>query len=158
MSDPLLAELEARLRGVETVLEDLADAVAAAPAPAPPGDGAAAAEERAALAYPDLEARVRDVFASTYGRSLGGEFRWCPRWWAHPEAVGRLEALWRAWEALRLDAGTGMGVWYRDHLDHHLPILLGSRGPFRKCSPEDGHEPADALPVEPAPEGWWPAP
>lgn len=28
---------------------------------------------------------------------------WCPRWWAaHPEAISRLYALWRAWETLRV--------------------------------------------------------
>ncbi|NED60649.1 DUF4913 domain-containing protein, partial [Streptomyces sp. SID10244] len=37
---------------------------------------------------------------------------WCPRWFDHAEAVSRLEALWRAYESLRLDPATGMSVWW----------------------------------------------
>jgi hypothetical protein len=66
-------------------------------------------------------------------RPLGGEFRWCPQWWRHPEAVTRLTALWRAWEVFRLEPATGIADWLRDHLDHQLPILLGPRGPFFQC-------------------------
>ncbi|MGV0111135.1 DUF4913 domain-containing protein [Arthrobacter sp. CP30] len=32
-------------------------------------------------------------------------------------AVSRLNALWRAWETLRLDPGTGMSDWWRIHAD-----------------------------------------
>ena len=39
MSDPRLAELEARLRGLETAVEDLADAVATTTTAAPAGPG-----------------------------------------------------------------------------------------------------------------------
>lgn len=80
---------------------------------------------------------------------------WCPHWWKHPEVVSRVESLWRAWEQLRLDAGTGMSVWWRDHGDHHLPVLLATDGPFKGCGPEKGHtaRPVPLLPVEPAPSG-----
>ena len=37
-----------------------------------------------------------------YRRSVRGHERvWCPEWWRHPEAVARLDALWRAWEHLQ---------------------------------------------------------
>ena len=56
-----------------------------------------------------------------YRRALDGTQRtWCPEWWRHAEAPSRLEALWRAWEHLRLDPATGMSVWFRDHADHHM--------------------------------------
>ena len=42
----------------------------------------------------------------------------------------RLEALWRAWEHLRLDPATGMSVWWRDHADHHMRVLMADDGPF----------------------------
>ena len=54
------------------------------------------------------------------------------------EGIPRLEALGRAWEYLRLDARTGMSVWFRDHADHHMTVLLSAEGPFKGCKP-DGH-------------------
>ena len=66
-----------------------------------------------------------------YRRPLGGEFRWCPQWWRHAEAITRLTALWQSWEAMRLQPGTGTANWLRDHLDHQLPVLLGRSGPVR---------------------------
>ena len=91
---------------------------------------------------------VADYFLPMFRRPVGGEFRWCPRWWAHPEAVSRLTALWRSWEAFRLEPSSGISDWYGGHLDHHLPILLGSRGPFFQCDPAGGHIDADPFPVE----------
>ena len=81
-----------------------------------------------------------------FRRTLGGEYRWCHQWWQHDEAISRLTALWHAWEVLRLQPGTGIGTWYRDHLDHQLPILMGARGPFYQCS-----ETATANPARPPP-------
>ncbi len=73
-----------------------------------------------------------------YRRSTHGDQReWCAEWWQHEEAVSRLDALWRAWEALRLDPGTGLSVWWRDHADHHMAALLDPDGPFKQCG--DGH-------------------
>jgi hypothetical protein len=31
-------------------------------------------------------------------------------WWRYPEAVSRIEAMWRLWKHLRLDPATGMNV------------------------------------------------
>ncbi len=55
-------------------------------------------------------------------------------WWMHPEAVARLDALWRAWEHLGNDPATGMSVWWRDHADHHMGVLMSPDGPFRKST------------------------
>ena len=55
---------------------------------------------------------------------------------------------------LRLQPGTGIGTWYRDHLDHQLPILMGARGPFYQCSETAHREPREAAAV-PAPGDWW---
>jgi len=134
----MLDELEARVRRLEAALEDLeAAGVATLSSPA--------SSSREPY-YPTLEDWVTEHFAPMYGRPLGGEFRWCPRWFEHAEAISRLEALWRSWETLRLDPGTGMAGWYRDHLDHQLPILLVSRGPLSRCS-SDRHEASKPLPV-----------
>lgn len=55
---------------------------------------------------------------------------WDPEWWQHDEALSRLDALWRAWEHLRLDAATGLSAWWRDHADHHMSVLMSEHGPF----------------------------
>jgi hypothetical protein len=67
--------------------------------------------------------------------------KWCIEWYYHPEAVTRVEALWRAWEPLRLDGATGISVWFKDHADHHMSVLLDSRGPFYKCDMQKHRDP-----------------
>ena len=104
--------------------------------------------------YLALEDWVLDYFLPMFRRTLGGEFRWCARWWRHGEAVSRLTALWHAWEALRWRPGIGMATWYRDHLDHQLPILMGARGPFYQCSETTHREPRETA-VVPSPGEWW---
>nr|WP_232234197.1 DUF4913 domain-containing protein [Micromonospora chokoriensis] len=53
-----------------------------------------------------MEAFVGDYLAHVVERRLAfgptSENNWCLRWWAHPEAISRLYALWRAWETLRV--------------------------------------------------------
>ena len=113
-----------------------------AAAPAPP------------LYYAHLEDFVGDYLTQFYRRSLSGpSTAWCPEWWRHPEAVIRLEALWRAWEHLRLDPATGMSVWLRDHADHHMAVLLSSDGPFKGCEATGhGQHPLEPLSAATPPE------
>jgi hypothetical protein len=121
----------------------------AAPRPAPP-------TQKLQPLYSDVEAWVDGVLVVVFVRRTTSTFRWCQQWWRHPEAIVRLEALWRSWELLRLDPTTGMGVWFRDHLDHQLPVLTGPSGPFGDCDPSQHYEPdPPALPVQPAPAHWW---
>ena len=104
--------------------------------------------------YNAVEDWVIDYFLPMFRRTLGGEYRWCGQWWQHSEAISRLTSLWHAWEVLRLQPGTGIASWYRDHLDHQLPILMGARGPFYQCSETAHREPREADAV-PAPDEWW---
>ncbi|MBF4592073.1 DUF4913 domain-containing protein [Curtobacterium sp. VKM Ac-1395] len=99
---------------------------------------------------------VRDFLVTQYRREISpmSQFRWDARWWLHPEAVSRLEALWRAWEHLRNDPATGMSVWWRDHADHHMGVLLSADGPFGKTS--DTTEPGAPLPYAPPPPALYP--
>jgi hypothetical protein len=115
-------------------------------------------DERAVLEEPETyygsaDEFVREFLVVQYRREVSpkGEFRWDPRWWLHPEAVSRLDSLWRAWEHFRNDAATGMSVWWRDHADHHMSILLSTTGPFGKTSGTT--EPGDPLPYEAPPPG-----
>lgn len=89
--------------------------------------------------YGSVDEFVRDYLRHVYRRRIDGRNRcWAGRWWEHPEAVIRLEALWRSWEHLRLDAATGMSVWWRDHVDHHMAVLIDPDGPFSQAT--DGDE------------------
>ncbi len=109
------------------------------------------------LCYPSLEAFVEQQLAPMWRRNLSANaLTWCPEWWRHAEAIARLEALWRAWEHLRLDPALGMSVWFRDHADPHMSVLLDADGPFKGCSPEEGkgHSPRlAALPCSSPPAG-----
>jgi len=125
-----------------------------------PGDGGPAQGARSPAAevpepvYTQLEDWLVGYFLPMFRRTLGGEYRWCAQWWRHGEAISRLTCLWHAWEVLRLRPGTGIATWYRDHLDHQLPIIMSARGPFYQCSETAHREPHEAA-VVPAPERWW---
>ena len=120
------------------------------PAPGPDGEDSPPPQP----VYDCVEAWVTGLFLPMFRRPLGGEYRWCRQWWQHAEAITRLMALWHSWEALRLESGTGMATWLRDHLDHHLAVLLGRGGPFAQCSEDEHIEPREAR-AEDAPPGWW---
>lgn len=105
--------------------------------------------------YPSVDVFVSAWLTQTYRRHLSNRARiWCPQWWRHGEAIARLEALWRAWEDLRRDPGTGMSVWFRDHADVHMRVLMDPEGPFRGCRVDEGHVAELApLPLDEPPEG-----
>jgi hypothetical protein len=128
------------------------DAGAASPADGSGTEGRTATQPPEPV-YTAVEDWVIDYFLPMFRRTLGGEFRWCGQWWRHGEAISRLTCLWHAWEVLRLQPGTGMATWYRDHLDHQLPILMGSRGPFYQCSETAHREPREAAAM-PSPGEW----
>jgi hypothetical protein len=111
------------------------------------------------LQFPTLPAFVA-YLADLYRREVfdSSERAWCPKWWEHPEAIARLEAMWRALEALRQDPATGISVWFRDHADVHMAQLMQPHGPFRGCTATRGHsiEPLKPLPLDDPPADWWP--
>jgi hypothetical protein len=86
----------------------------------------------------------------------GGPIVWCASWWAHPEAIMRLTALWRAWEALRLEPGTGTSNWWTLHFDPHMRVLLDAeRGPFASCTREKHQDGKPGpLPLADPPADW----
>lgn len=77
---------------------------------------------------------------------------WCPEWWRHPAAILRLDALWRSFEALRLDAALGMSTWLLQHADPHMAVLTDPQGPFKGCNKQHS-ERQRTLPAGPAPDG-----
>ncbi|MFW0872432.1 DUF4913 domain-containing protein [Rhodococcoides corynebacterioides] len=87
--------------------------------------------------YPNAYRFFTEFLAPAYRRKTVDypAMRWCPSWFCHPEARARVDALWRAWEYLRLDPATGMSVWWKDHADHHMAKLLSPDGTFKDCTP-----------------------
>ena len=133
-----VGELAARLTDLEADVARLSSEVAEVAVAMPSGGGRAGA---AATMFVSLDDWVQTYFAPTFGRPLGGEHRWCPRWSGHVEAVERLDALWRSWEALRRDESLGMITWFTHYLDPQLAALLGRSGPFAQCSLDRHTEP-----------------
>ncbi|MBX9246210.1 DUF4913 domain-containing protein [Actinotalea ferrariae] len=116
------------------------------------GDGA----EQPTLAYGSVDEFVRDYLRHVYKRSLDPRNRrWAPDWWRYDEAVIRLEALWRAWEHLRLDPGTGMSTWLLHHADPQMAALFDKDGPFAAAA-EVQTSRGDPLPYSPPPPGMFP--
>lgn len=131
---------------------------AAAAAIAEKVDGPDTAEEPG-LHYGSVDEFVREYLRNVYRRRIDGRHRcWAGRWWEHAEAVIRLEALWRSWEHLRQDAATGMSVWWRDHADHHMAILMDPDGPFSTATEgeENMSKKGKPLPYVAPPEGLFP--
>ena len=53
-------------------------------------------DETPPLRFPTLPVFVTHL-ADLYRREVfdSSERAWCPEWWEHPEAIARLEAMWR---------------------------------------------------------------
>lgn len=116
----------------------------------------AAPTDEPELMYPDVESWVGQHLSPMVRRQLGGGLTWCSAWWRHAEAVSRLEAMWRAWESLRLEPALGMSVWWRDHADPQLAVLMSrDLGPFAACTPNKHSEELPDLPCDAAPAAFW---
>ncbi|WP_432246217.1 DUF4913 domain-containing protein (plasmid) [Arthrobacter sp. G.S.26] len=86
----------------------------------------------------------------TYVRDVDGRAaKWCIEWYFHPDAVSRVEALWRAWEHLRLDGATGISVWFKDHADHHITPSSTHAGPFTNATCKNTETPNTSNPKKP---------
>lgn len=142
-------------RDVEAAAGELAEARkqigtdvnAAAPVPV---------KEESPLVYETCEEFLHESLLPLYNRIIDAKNgKWCRQWFLHPEAVSRVEALWRAWEHLRLDGATGMSVWWKDHADAHMSVLLNQKGPFHRCD-IDRHRSPELFPCDMAPPGWFP--
>jgi hypothetical protein len=116
-------------------------------------------ESAPAPVYGSVDEFVREYLRLVYRRRIDGRHRcWAGRWWAYDEAVQRLEALWQAWEHLRGDPTTGLSVWWRDHADYHMGVLMDPDGPFAAAldNEEDTCRRGDPLPYVAPPAGMFP--
>lgn len=107
------------------------------------------------LVYGSAVEFFREYLRKVYIRRVNGQATvWEARWWEVDEALVRIESLWRAWEFLRQDASTGTSVWFRDHVDHHMAVLMHSEGPF--AGSEAKTRRGEPLPHEEPPVGLFP--
>ncbi len=107
------------------------------------------------LCYSTLDEFVEDYLATVLWFDTSTSRIWCPEWWRHAGAVARLEALHRAFEALRLDPGLGMSDWFLQHADPTLAALTNPAGPFKGCGSDRGHDKTRVrvVTVSPTPAG-----
>jgi hypothetical protein len=142
------------LEAAEAVVQAAEAAVTAALAAAA-GEAAQAAQEAEPpqLYFANVDEFVREYLRHVYRRPIDGRaVFWSAEWWRYDEAMNRLEAIWRAWEYLRLDPATGMSVWWRDHADPHMQVLMSPQGPFRRETDVRTDE-VDPLPYTAPPPG-----
>ena len=118
------------------------------------GESADDAEPEVENHFQNVYVFVQDFLVKVQARPTrdGLPLHWCSQWWDHPEAVSRLEALWKAFEVLRRDPGTGAGTWWRDYADPTMAALSDAAGTFAKCSDTSHAVPPD-LPME-QPAAW----
>lgn len=119
------------------------DLFATTPDPQPTGHETNGAESEPSNRYADVFEFVEDHLVHVYARPTenAAAIRWCPRWHHHPEALARLTALWKAFETLRTDPGTGMSIWWLEHADPTMTALTAHDGPFRDCGPGEHRNP-----------------
>ncbi|MBO2464943.1 DUF4913 domain-containing protein [Actinomadura violacea] len=90
-------------------------------------------------AMQDLAHWVETYFFPIYvaGRGVKPVTPWCIRWWLHPEAVARLEALYCAWTEQVISPKaklTGRATWITTYLDPIMEQLRSPTGPFIRCT------------------------
>jgi hypothetical protein len=119
-------------------------------------------DEMATTLFPDFQTWVGEWLTAIIHRPFKSGATWCPEWWRHREAVARLDALWRAWEAAVVEGGGGLSYWWTMHFDSHFAVLSdAANGPFAACKEgvhvTDSNKVIGTLPCKPEPEDWdWP--
>ncbi|AKU15046.1 DUF4913 domain-containing protein [Luteipulveratus mongoliensis] len=117
-------------------------------------------ERAPVIAYGSLPQFVERCILPNWRHETGGNdgARWCPRWWAHSEAISVLDGLWESFEVMRLEPIPAMSLWRRDHLYPHMAHLTRPDGTFWQCgldkrTREFKHVVPDMWPVEQPPPG-----
>ena len=91
--------------------------------------------------------RLAWLLAQSYVREVneGATFAWCPEWYKHPEALIRMEAIWRPWEHLRLEPALGVSTWWLNHADPHMRLQHGPTSYRRRASSTEPGPTATAM-------------
>ncbi|MFI1241448.1 DUF4913 domain-containing protein [Nocardia salmonicida] len=124
-------------------------------------DEGAQAESKPEPFYKTVVDFVENFVAINYRRDVNGHnsrVPWCPEWWRHGEVKGRFTALWMAFETLRMGKKLEQSLFWINHFDPMMTRILDPEGPFKHCSPREGHKglysvlptmPADAAVADP---------
>lgn len=98
-------------------------------------------KRRGETVYSDVFDFVTNYLSVAYARQVTdvNDTVWCPEWYRHPEAVGRLNSLWRAWEHYRHDP-VGQSTWWLSHADPTMAKLFDPKGTFKYCGVRSGHK------------------
>lgn len=103
----------------------------------------------------DLEEFVVDYLLPNWERRLaadqGPQLRWCAHWFEHLEVVTRLGHLWEAFEVMRREEAPAMSTFWRDHVDHHMGVIVDAAGPLQRCDDAGAHEVLPVWRTVPAP-------
>lgn len=102
------------------------------------------------LWYPNVDRFLHEFLLPSWRHDTST--KWCRKWYLHAEAVSRLDALWRAYEAMRVGDPTGMAVWWRDYADPLMASLTSTTGTFAGCDARrDQHAPMPTWRADHAP-------
>jgi uncharacterized protein DUF4913 len=106
----------------------------------------------AELYYPNVAEFVTSRLVHFYALPPEAGLVWCPSWFRHAQALSRLDAVWRAWEHLRLDPALGISNWWTNYADPNMRALMDPvSGPFARCV--NGHQDNEPLPTDQVPDG-----
>lgn len=105
--------------------------------------------------YGNVEEFVVEYLLPNWRHPMGTSLDvcWCPEWWRHAEAISRFEALWWAWEHMRLEGGAAMSAWWRDHADHHMAALTTYGSTFTPCKKAGQHAQLQTWACQISPKG-----
>lgn len=121
-------------------------------------DDAPQAVAKPTMVYANVDEFVRGFVIEGLSRPIDGQQRvWAAEWWKYPEAISRLDAMWRSWEHMRLDGATGLSAWYINHADPHMRVLMDPHGPFagaRVYADENKNRAGEPLPYTRPPDMW----
>ncbi|WP_374200906.1 DUF4913 domain-containing protein [Arthrobacter sp. AK04] len=108
----------------------------------PPAGGHGHAEPEPELVYSSAVEFFAELLAQSYVREVneGAAFAWCPEWYKYPEALIRIEAIWRGLGTLTARAcSRGKHLVAEPRRFPHMRVLLDKEGPFKKRA-YDGHK------------------
>lgn len=108
------------------------------------------------LRFGSVDEFVRECAVPLWGHRLHERrVRWCHKWWLHAPAMSAFNALWEAFEAMRLEPPPATAVWTRDFLWPFMNELTSDDGPFQRCDEKVHQMPTDWV-CTPAPDGYFP--
>jgi hypothetical protein len=106
--------------------------------------------------YPTSSAWFKGWFHQVIERQQTQSLIWCPRWWAHPEALAIIDALWWSWEGARVSRDPdAMLAWWERTVGMINHLTSRTFGPFAACTPDEHREIDLSLPYQREPAGYF---